>query len=173
MLLETAPFTKGKPNFNMCQLIAGSEGTLAFTTEAKIHLDLLPPEYKCLVCVHFNSIDEALRANLVALKFKPYASELMDHFMLECTKTNIEQQENRFFVQGDPAAVLVVEFANHQREDLEKTTIAFKTALKIEDLGYHFPVVKGEDIKRVWTLRKGGVGFAFQHSWRCKTRSGY
>ncbi|MFT6961887.1 MAG: FAD/FMN-containing dehydrogenase/Fe-S oxidoreductase [Flammeovirgaceae bacterium] len=158
MLLETAPFTAGKPDFNMCQLIAGSEGTLAFMTEAKLHLDLLPPEFKCLVCVHFNSIDEALRANLVALKFKPYASELMDHYILECTKANSEQQENRFFVQGDPAAILVVEFANHNKNDLNKTVIAFKTALKIEELGYHFPIVKGDDIKRVWTLRKAGLG---------------
>ena len=43
-----------------------------------------------------------LRANLIALKYKPSASELIDHYILECTKDNIEQSKNRFFVQGDP-----------------------------------------------------------------------
>jgi hypothetical protein len=44
----------------------------------------------CYVCI-FNTIDEALRANLIALKFHPSASELIDHYILECTKDNIEQ----------------------------------------------------------------------------------
>src|ERR1700712_651639 len=38
MLLDTAPFTAGGPDFNFCRLIAGSEGTLAFITEIKLHL---------------------------------------------------------------------------------------------------------------------------------------
>lgn len=158
LLLESAPFTEGKPDFNMCQLIAGSEGTLAFITSIKLHIDPLPPSHKCLVCAHFESVDEALRANLVALKFKPTASELMDHYVLECTKNNIEHQQNRFFVQGDPKAVLIVEFAVDNEEDLEKTATAFATALRIEEMGYHYPVVKGDDIKRVWSLRKAGLG---------------
>src|SRR6266496_659366 len=35
VLLATAPFTAGGGDFNFCKLIAGSEGTLAFTTEIK------------------------------------------------------------------------------------------------------------------------------------------
>src|SRR5882757_5696613 len=74
-LLESATFTAGAEDFNFCKLIAGSEGTLAFITEIKLNIVPLPPKESGLLCVHFNSIDESLRANLVALEYKPSASE--------------------------------------------------------------------------------------------------
>src|SRR6266700_1678285 len=120
ILVETAPFTAGGPDFNFCSLIAGSEGTLAFITEIKLQLVPLPPKETGLFFVHFNTIDESLRANLVALPFKPRASELIDHYILECTKDNIEQSKNRFFVLGDPGAILVIEFARTNREEIIK-----------------------------------------------------
>ena len=118
ILLEAAPFTAGGEDFNFCKLIAGSEGTLAFITEIKLHVNPLPPKEVGLLCVHFNTIDESLRANLIALKYKPSASELIDHYILECTKGNIEQSKNRFFVQGDPGAILVIEFCRETREEI-------------------------------------------------------
>src|ERR1700744_120722 len=116
VLLETAPFTLGGPDFNFCKLIAGSEGTLAFLTEIKLNVVPIPPGEVGLLCVHFNSIDESLRANLVALRYHPTASELIDHYILECTKDNIEQRKNRFFVQGDPGAILAIELRGKDRE---------------------------------------------------------
>ncbi len=116
ILLETAPFVAGKEDFNFCKLIAGSEGTLAFITEIKLNVVPLPPKETGLLCVHFNSIDDALRGNLIALKHKPLASELIDHYILECTKDNIEQSKNRFFVKGDPEAILVIEFSGPTRD---------------------------------------------------------
>src|SRR5215831_13261803 len=120
VLLESAPFMAGAEDFNFCKLIAGSEGTLAFITEIKLNIVTLPPKESGLLCVHFNSIDESLRANLIALKYKPSASELIDHYILECTKNNIEQQKNRFFVQGDPGAILVIEYARETRSEIEE-----------------------------------------------------
>src|SRR5215467_13959628 len=79
VLLETAPFIAGGEDFNFCKLIAGSEGTLAFLTEIKLNLVPLPPKNSGLLCVHFNTVDESLRANLIAIKYKPSASELNDH----------------------------------------------------------------------------------------------
>ncbi|MCX6282987.1 MAG: FAD-binding oxidoreductase, partial [Bacteroidetes bacterium] len=49
--------------FNFCKLISGSEGTLMFMTEIKLNLVPLPPKQKALVCVHCNTITEALKAN--------------------------------------------------------------------------------------------------------------
>ncbi|HEX7692456.1 MAG TPA: FAD-binding oxidoreductase, partial [Sediminibacterium sp.] len=106
MLVDSAPFTAGGDDFNFCSLIAGSEGTLAFITEIKLNLVPLPPKETGLLCVHFHSVDESLRANLIALKYRPSASELIDHFILECTKENREQSKNRFFVKGEPGAIL-------------------------------------------------------------------
>lgn len=158
MLLESAPFSAGAPDFNFCQLIAGSEGTLAFITEIKLNLVPLPPKETGLLCIHFNTIDEALRANLIALRYNPSASELIDHYILECTKDNIEQKKNRFFVQGDPGAILVIEFARTTKEEIVKIASQVESDMRTEGLGYHFPLLSGEDTKRIWTLRKAGLG---------------
>lgn len=158
LLLETAPFTAGQPDFNFCSLIAGSEGTLAFLTEIKLNVVPLPPKETGLLCVHFNSIDESLRANLIALKYRPSASELIDHYILECTKQNREQMQNRFFVQGDPGAILVVEFARSTREEIEADAAACEAEMRAAGLGYHFPLLFGADTKKIWTLRKAGLG---------------
>src|SRR5450432_3467111 len=158
ILLDMAPFTAGGPDFNFCKLIAGSEGTLAFITEIKLHLIPNPPKETGLLCVHFNTIDESLRANLIALKYKPSASELIDHYILECTKDNIEQNKNRFFVQGDPGAILVIEFKKNTRAEIESITGPLIEDLKAAGLGYYFPLLFGEDTNKIWTLRKAGLG---------------
>lgn len=158
ILLESAPFTAGGEDFNFCKLIAGSEGTLAFITEIKLNVVELPPHDSALLCVHFNSIDEALRANLIALKYAPSASELIDHYILECTKDNIEQARNRFFVEGDPAAILVIEFAKKSREEVLQAVADTEREMRESGLGYHFPVLFGDDTKKIWTLRKAGLG---------------
>ena len=158
ILLEAAPFTAGGENFNFCKLIAGSEGTLAFITEIKLNVVPLPPKEIGLLCVHFNSIDEALRANLIALKYKPSASELIDHYILDCTKDNIEQSKNRFFVLGDPGAILVIEFARESMEEIIPVAQQVEAEMKAAGLGYHFPLLFGNDTKKIWTLRKAGLG---------------
>lgn len=158
LLLESTPFTAGGRDFNFCQLIAGSEGTLAFITEIKLNLVALPPKETALLCVHFNSIDEALRANLIGLRYNPSASELIDHYILECTKDNIEQNKNRFFVQGDPGAILVIEFSRTTKEEILSTAKQVEADMRTEGLGYHFPLLWGDDTKKIWTLRKAGLG---------------
>ncbi|HZH95952.1 MAG TPA: FAD-linked oxidase C-terminal domain-containing protein [Flavisolibacter sp.] len=158
VLLESAPFTAGGEDFNFCKLVAGSEGTLAFITEIKLNLVPLPPKDAGLLCVHFHSIDEALRANLIALKFGPSASELIDHYILECTKDNIEQVQNRFFVQGDPGAILVIEYTGSTRDEVIHVATQVEAAMRAENLGYHFPLLFGGDTKKIWTLRKAGLG---------------
>ena len=158
LLVDTAPFNAGSPDFNFCQLIAGSEGTLAFITEIKLNVVPQPPREIGLLCVHFNSIDESLRANLIGLKYAPSASELIDHYILECTKGNIEQSKNRFFVLGDPGAILVIEFARNTREEILEITNKVEADMRAVNLGYHFPVLFGADTKKIWTLRKAGLG---------------
>lgn len=158
MLLNCEPYTQGGKPFNLCELIAGSEGTLCFLTEIKLHVNDLPPTEIGLVCGHFNTVDEALRANLIGLKYKPSASELMDHYILECTKANKEHNQNRFFVQGDPGAILVIELRGDTHEEIVKKATAMEAEMRAVGLGYHFPVVYGADTKRVWDLRKAGLG---------------
>ena len=158
LLIETDPFTAGGAPFNFCSLIAGSEGTLAFITEIKLNVVAAPPKETGLLCVHFNTIDESLHANLIGLKYKPSASELIDHYILECTKENKEQSKNRFFVQGDPGAILVIEFVKETREEILALTNQVEADMRAAGLGYHFPVLFGADTKKIWTLRKAGLG---------------
>jgi len=158
LLAEMQPFNpNGKP-FNFCSLIAGSEGTLAFITAAKLKLTKLPGEHKRLVCIHCKTIDEALKANLVALQYRPHACELMDHYILEATKRNIEQTENRFFVEGDPRAILVVELIRDTEDSADLVVLNLLAELGQKGLGYAFPVVQGDDVQKVWSLRKAGLG---------------
>ena len=89
-------------SFNFCKLLTGSEGTLAFTTEAKLNLVPLPPAQKALVCVHFNTVMEAIRGNLIALKYLPGAVELMDDKILMLTRENIEQRKTASLLRAIP-----------------------------------------------------------------------
>lgn len=158
LLIEMAPFHAGGHDFNFCSLIAGSEGTLAMITEIKLNVVSLPPRETGLLCVHFHSVDEALRANLVAVRHRISASELIDHYILDCTKQNIEQQKNRFFVQGEPGAILVIEFARETREEIKEEAARCEAEMKAQGLGYHFPLLFGADSKKIWNLRKAGLG---------------
>lgn len=158
LLLETEPFTNTTEEFNFCKLIAGSEGTLCFITEIKLNLSPLPPKEKALVCVHCHSLDEAFLGNIIALKHTPVAIELMDNVILEQTKANISQRKNRFFLQGDPEAVLIIEFAENTKEEIENKASAVIHELKAAGYGYHFPLIYNQDVNKVWALRKAGLG---------------
>ncbi|MBS1231248.1 MAG: glpC 1, partial [Bacteroidetes bacterium] len=71
LLIDSEIFdSRSDKQFNFCRLLAGSEGTLAISTEIKLNLVPLPPVHKTLVCVHHRDRDEAFKANLIMLKFK-------------------------------------------------------------------------------------------------------
>jgi len=158
LLLETEPFSYSAEQFNFCKLISGSEGTLCFITEIKLNLVPLPPKEKALVCVHCNSLDEAFKGNIIALKHSPVAIELMDNVILEQTKANISQRKNRFFLQGDPTAVLIIELSEKTRAEIDLKAAAVIKELQEAGYGYHFPLVYNQDVNKVWALRKAGLG---------------
>lgn len=157
-LMDCEIFGESDKPFNFCKLLAGSEGTLAFTTEIKLNLEPLPPKHIALVAVHLNTVAEALKANLIALEFKPFSVELTDKILLDLTKKNIEQRKNRFFVKGDPGAILIVEFAENTFERVLEKAEKMENEMRNRGLGYHFPLITGNDMKKVWDLRKAGLG---------------
>ncbi|NSW93816.1 MAG: FAD-binding protein [Bacteroidales bacterium] len=159
LLLDSDIFdSQSDKKFNFCKLLCGSEGTLAVITEIKLNLVPLPPPKKALVCIHHKERDEAFLANLVALKFSPTAVELTDNRILELTKDNISQKNNRFFLQGDPGAITMVEFAEQTDEEVDDKIKRMIEALKKAGYGYAYPVVKGSDMAKVWEMRKAGLG---------------
>ena len=155
----TSDLFGGKNNtINPAQFLSGSEGTLAFSTAITIQLDDLPPTQSIMVTPHFTSVNESLKATVVAMKHNLYTCELMDKVVLDCTKNNREQAENRFFLQGDPLAVLMLEVKANTIEEAEKKADALIEDLKTNNFGYHHPKVYGENIAKVLYLRKAGLG---------------
>jgi FAD/FMN-containing dehydrogenase/Fe-S oxidoreductase len=159
ILLETDPFTSNGKPFNFCKLLAGSEGTLVFINKIKLNLIPLPPKYQGLVCAHFSSLEDALHGNIIALQHQPDAIELTDDIILNCTAENIDQRKNRFFIQGNPKAILTIEFSSDKEEEIYQKAQALEEDLLKHGFGYHFPLfIDKESIKKIWELRKAGLG---------------
>lgn len=159
VLTEGQPFTQSGRPFNFCRLLAGAEGTLAFATEIKLNLVPLPPKEKGVLCAHFETLEQALQANLIALSQGPGAVELMDGEIVKLSKGNILQARNRFFIKGDPGAILMIEFARESRGEIQVLADRIVADMRAAGLGYHFPLVFGEtDIARVWAVRRSALG---------------
>ena len=160
LLMDAAPFSPEASDklFNFCKLLAGSEGTLFFTTEIKLRCIVLPPPCSGVQCAHFESVDEALRATLIAVEHQPFACELIDDFILEGASRNIEQRENMSFVNGTPKAILATALRADSEVGLRKAAEALETDLRAASLGYDFPLLVGKEEEKVWDLRKAGLG---------------
>ena len=158
LLSENEIFSDSKNKFNFCKLLVGSEGTLAFTTEITLELTELPPKHKALLAVHFNKLEEAFYANLIALKHSPSAVELMDNTIINLTKKSKGLDKNRFFIKGNPAAILIIEFNDDKRENIIKRAKKTEEEMRKAGYAYHFPLIWGDDIKKVWDLRRAGLG---------------
>ncbi|WP_409286210.1 FAD-binding and (Fe-S)-binding domain-containing protein [Pontibacter sp. G13] len=158
VLLESEVFTEGGRTFNFCDLLTGSEGTLSLISAIKLHCDPLPPKHIGLLAAHYETVDEALQSVLTAMKFKPRAVELMDKIIMDCTKDNRMYQQNRFFVQGDPGGILLIEVGGETEPEMLSALDEMESALTREGKCYAIPKVLGPDIKKVWDLRKAGLG---------------
>ncbi len=152
------PFNPQGEKFNFSKLIAGSEGTLAFVTEMKLGLLPLPPPEKALLCVHFSKLEEAFTANLIGLKHNPSAIELMDKTILDLTRESKGLQQNRFFIEGNPDAILIIEIWGNSKDEIATRAANIEADMKKAGLGYHFSLVFGDNITKVWDLRKAGLG---------------
>ncbi|PRZ22877.1 FAD-binding and (Fe-S)-binding domain-containing protein [Flavobacterium granuli] len=159
LLLKSELFSGTEKTINLGELLCGSEGTLAFTTEITLKVDKIPPTNSVMVVAHFHSIQESLEAVVTAMKHHLYTCEMMDDTILNCTKTNREQAKNRFFIQGDPKAVIMLEVASHySMEDAEEQANELIADLQKNNFGYALPKIYGADIDKINELRKAGLG---------------
>ena len=159
LLIDSEPLNSGSVQpFDFCKLLAGSEGTLFFTTEIKLNCVPLPPPVAGLQCAHFDSINDALKATLTAVKHQPYAVELIDRLIIEGAMRNREQRSNASFIEGEPAAVLITELRGDTEDQVLAKAAKLESELKSQNLGNSFPLLFGEDTKKVWKLRKAGLG---------------
>ncbi len=144
------------PNFG--HLLVGSEGTLGFFQ--RIHLNLQPlPKHKVLGVCHFPSFYEAMDSTQHIAKLDPAAVELVDRTMIDLARDIpiFAPTVNRF-VQGEPQALLLVEFAGDDREQQFRSLAALVELMA--DLGFPNAVVEATDTEfqnAVWEVRKSGL----------------
>lgn len=157
-LLKSSLFGGDISDINLCALLSGSEGTLAFTTEITLQLDDLPPKLSAMVVTHYKTLEDCLSDVEPVMGHKLHTCEMMDKVILDCTKNNREQLKNRFFVEGDPAALLMLEVKDHTQEGLDKQLQQLLATVEESGLSYAKPVLKGDDINKALELRKAGLG---------------
>ena len=157
-IIDSDVFENTSTPLNMSKLICGSEGTLALTTAITLELDKLPPQKSVMIAAHFKSIKESLLAVVHAMRHDLYMCELMDKTILDCTKNNREQSKNRFFIQGDPEAILMLEVCADDLDTAMLLATNLVQDLKGKDLGYAFPLLEGDEINSAINLRKAGLG---------------
>lgn len=171
-LLDTVLCCNATENeVNLCQLLCGSEGTLAFATELKLNLEPLPPRYQALLCVHCKTLQETCEANIVALQHHPRAIELLDDNIIALAAANPEQKTNLFFVNGLPKTILITEFAAETSEELNHLLFSLEQDLRKHHLGYAYPQIQGRQMQQVWNLRKAGLGLLANQKGNFKTVS--
>ena len=157
-LVQSKPFNNEGEDFNMCSILCGSEGTLAFTTEITLQLDDLPPRETAMIVTHYESLHKCLADVAPLMQHSLYLCEMMDKVILDCTKNNRAQFANRYFVSGDPAALLMLQLRDDTKEGLRKQIDDLLHTIQKTANSYAHPILEGENISKAIELRKAGLG---------------
>src|SRR5690554_1030199 len=157
-LINTSVFGDFEDKINICNLLCGSEGTLAFTTEITLQLEPLPPIHTAMIATHYQSLDSCLNDVVVAMQHNLHTCEMMDDVILSCTNNNKTYEPYRFFVKDDPKAILLLELKSNSEEDLQNQVNSLLTSLKNSNYSYYNPVLRGDEITMALELRKAGLG---------------
>ena len=148
---------KDRP-LNMARVVVGSEGTLVTVLEAKVRL-VRRPRKTALEVIHYHDIQEALESSQPILETGPYAVELTDKMILDLARNNIEQSQRMGFVQGDPAAIMIVEYAGETDAEVRAKIEALDACRQRGRFGYAAHVARDTaEQQSIWKLRKAGLG---------------
>jgi FAD/FMN-containing dehydrogenase/Fe-S oxidoreductase len=143
---------------NLARLFAGSEGTLG--TVVEMELALVPrPTMTRQVILHYSEVRAALESVPSILEVEPSAVELIDKLMLDMTRAHPEYSRYLTFVEGDPAAVLVVEF--YGKSDGELAAKVDRLKAHVTQRGFRGTAVICDSARQmadVLTVRKAGLG---------------
>ncbi len=144
----------GRP-FNLASLIVGSEGTLA--NIASLTLNIVPrPNLTRLLILHFDDLRTTLETVPVILESQPAAVEMLDHIVIRLARAHPELGPRLArFVQGQPQAILVVEFAGDEASLLADQSAGLER--RLQQHGYRGAITScdtPEAIANVWTVRK-------------------
>ena len=148
----------GEEPVNLTKMVVGSEGTLCVVTEAKVNL-VPTPTMTSLSVLHFRDIFEASEATKEVLKHGPSSVEVLDKMVLDRSRESMGQSRNMAFVEGDPGAMLLVEFYGESESELTGKMERLKDDMSRQGLGYAcVNLLSRADQDMVWNIRKGGLG---------------
>jgi Fe-S oxidoreductase len=109
--------------------------------------------------IHFDDLRAALDSSQEILETRPYAVELTDKMSLDLGRGNIEQSKRMGFVQGDPQAILMVEYAGESEAEVRTKVEALEALRARQRMGYastlaYDPIQQ----QSIWKFRKAGLG---------------
>jgi FAD/FMN-containing dehydrogenase/Fe-S oxidoreductase len=147
--------------FDLTRLMVGSEGTLGVVVDAKVRLVPLP-RAKAVLVIQFADLLEALAATPAILEHRPSAVEVMDGFILDNTKQSpVLDRMRRTFIDGDPGALLCVEFYADRDDQLPPRLAALEQDLKTKRFGYRYTHALDLATQgRIWSLREAALGLS-------------
>ena len=140
------------------RFVVGSEGTLLTVTEARVRVVPIP-KAKALAVLHFRELIESMEATVLALELGPASVELVDDMIIRQARENLEYSRMADFIDGDPKAILLVEFAGDSESELEARLDGLDESMRKSGLSYsNRRFVDPADQARVWAVRKAGLG---------------
>lgn len=144
--------------FNMARMAVGSEGTLCVTTQAKINL-VTKPTMTALSVLHFPDIFEASDATKEILNHDISVIEIMDKMLLDRCRESLGFAQNLSFIEGDPGALLLIEFYGESELELKSKLETFKSDMDRQRLGYAcVNLFDRPSQNNVWSIRRAGLG---------------
>jgi FAD/FMN-containing dehydrogenase/Fe-S oxidoreductase len=154
--------------FNLNNILCGSEGTLGFIVEAKINL-LETPKYSALVNVNYRDFNAALRDATELMKAEPTSIETVDSRVLNLAMQDIVWTKVSEFFPPSPTGekiqgINLVEFtANDEtelKENIKKLTDRLDASNNdINSSRINYSLAWGNDaVEKIWGMRKKAVG---------------
>ena len=141
---------------NLAHLIVGSEGTLATVSSAKLNIVPLP-SHRAIATVHFATLDAALRALTGILTTDPCAVELIDQMILDLARGSAEYRRRIAFVEGQPAALFLVEYAGHDASDIDRGFAELRRVLSDQPVQAILETRDPQQCEWIWSVRKLAV----------------
>ncbi len=148
---------------NLAPLLAGSEGTLAVIRKMKVNL-VPKPKHTILAVLSYASVAEACDDVPRLLTHAPSAIELIPDTILRAARSSVGYASEASWIEGDPAALLVVEFSGDETRDLLAkvggldTVSAVASTYSTTSGRKIFIAESKEEQARIWNVRKMGLG---------------
>ena len=147
-----------KTPLNLAKLIVGSEGTLVAVTRAKVRM-VPRPKAAALAVLHFRTMVQAMEATVALLDEGPAAIELMDSTIVRQGRSQVAMARRMGFVEGDPAALLLVEMTGDTPEEAAAGLARVARTAERQGLSYHTLLLTDpQEQAAVWDVRRDGLG---------------